>query len=41
LEGMSSKDSAMVKPDKKAVAAYDKAYAQYSRYLRALSPLYK
>jgi xylulokinase len=30
-----------VTPDKKDVAAYDKAYAQYSRYLRALSPLYK
>jgi xylulokinase len=41
LEGASSKDSATVKPDKKAVAAYDKAYTQYSRYLRAVSPLYK
>ena len=27
-------------PDKKAAAAYDKAYAQYSRYLKAVSPLY-
>jgi xylulokinase len=30
-----------VKPDKKAVAAYTKAYAVYSKYLGALSPLYK
>jgi xylulokinase len=30
-----------VKPDKKDMAAYDKAYAEYSRYLGALSPLYK
>lgn len=30
-----------VKPEKKDVAAYDKAYAAYSRYLGALSPLYK
>jgi xylulokinase len=30
-----------VKPDKKDAAAYDKAYAIYSRYLGALSPLYK
>ena len=30
-----------VKPDKKDAAAYDKAYAVYSRYLGALSPLYK
>ena len=33
--------AATVKPDKKAVAAYNKAYAEYSRYLGALSPLYK
>jgi len=40
--GAPSKDvSATVKPDKKAAAAYDKAYTQYSRYLRAVSPLYK
>ena len=32
---------ATVKPDKKDAAAYDKAYAVYSRYLGALSPLYK
>jgi len=30
-----------VKPEKKAVAAYDRAYEQYSRYLGALSSLYK
>lgn len=30
-----------VKPDKQDVAAYDKAYAEYSRYLGAVSPLYK
>jgi xylulokinase len=34
-------DGATVKPDKKAVAAYNKAYAEYSRYLGALSSLYK
>jgi xylulokinase len=38
LEGASSSD---IKPDKKTVAAYDKAYTKYSRYLKALSPLYK
>ena len=32
---------ATIKPDKKEAAAYDKAYAEYSRYLGALSPLYK
>ena len=32
---------ATIKPDKKDVAAYDKAYAAYSRYLGALGPLYK
>ena len=35
LEGGST-----VKPDKASVAAYNKAYAQYSRYLEAASPLY-
>jgi xylulokinase len=30
-----------VKPDKKAADAYTKAYAVYSKYLGALSPLYK
>jgi xylulokinase len=32
---------ATIKPDKKDAAAYDAAYAVYSRYLGALSPLYK
>jgi len=32
---------ATIKPDKKDAGKYDKAYAVYSRYLRALSPLYK
>jgi len=31
-------DGAAIKPDKKMVAAYDKAYAEYMRYLRAYSP---
>jgi xylulokinase len=30
-----------IKPDKKSAEAYDKAYAVYSKYLGALSPLYK
>jgi xylulokinase len=30
-----------VNPDPAAAAAYDKAYGEYSRYLGALSPLYK
>ena len=30
-----------IKPDNKAAAAYNRAYAEYSRYLGALSPLYK
>jgi len=30
-----------IKPDKKNAEAYDKAYAVYSKYLGALSPLYK
>ena len=30
-----------IQPDKKAVSACDKAYREYSRYLRAVSPLYK
>jgi xylulokinase len=33
-------EGSTITPDKKAVAAYDKAYAAYSRYLGALSPLY-
>jgi xylulokinase len=32
---------ATINPDKKDVALYDKAYEVYSRYLGALSPLYK
>jgi len=35
-----SKESAVIMPDRQAVAAYNKAYAEYSRYLRAVSPLY-
>jgi len=40
-EHVALEDGATVAPDKKAVAAYNKAYTQYSRYLGALSPLYK
>ena len=40
-EHVALEDGATVKPDKKDAAAYDKAYAHYSRYLGALSPLYK
>jgi xylulokinase len=32
---------AAIQPDKKSAALYNKAYAEYSRYLGALSPLYK
>ena len=32
---------ATIKPDTKSVAEYNKAYAVYSKYLGALSPLYK
>jgi xylulokinase len=32
---------AAIKPDKKSVALYSEAYAVYSKYLSALSPLYK
>ena len=32
---------AIIKPDKKSVEQYNKAYAEYSKYLGALSPLYK
>lgn len=31
----------VIKPDKKSVEKYNDAYAVYSKYLRALSPLYK
>ncbi|MDR2768379.1 MAG: xylulokinase [Treponema sp.] len=34
-------EGALVEPDAKAGAAYDEAYGVYSRYLEALSPLYK
>ncbi|MDR2661451.1 MAG: xylulokinase, partial [Treponema sp.] len=34
-------EGALVEPDSKAAAAYDEAYAVYSGYLGALSPLYK
>jgi len=40
-EHVALEGGATVKPDKKEAAAYDKAYAEYSRYLGALSPLYK
>ena len=40
-EHVALEGGATVKPEKKDVAAYDKAYAVYSRYLGALSPLYK
>jgi xylulokinase len=33
--------AATVKPEKASVKAYNKAYTEYSQYLRALSPLYK
>jgi xylulokinase len=32
---------ATIKPDKKSVTSYNEAYAVYSKYLGALSPLYK
>jgi hypothetical protein len=34
-------EGALAEPDSKASAAYDEAYGVYSRYLEALSPLYK
>ena len=34
-------NGATITPDKKAAAAYNKAYSEYSRYLGAVSPLYK
>ena len=40
-EHVALEDGVMVAPDKKSVAAYNKAYAEYTRYLGALSPLYK
>ena len=44
IEDLASKHvtlGATIKPDKKSVDAYNKAYAVYSKYLEALSPLYK
>ena len=40
-EHVALEGGATIKPDKKDSAAYDAAYAAYSRYLGALSPLYK
>jgi len=34
-------EGALIQPDSGSVKAYDEAYAVYSRYLGALSPLYK
>jgi xylulokinase len=34
-------EGALIEPESRAAAAYDEAYAVYSRYLAALSPLYK
>uniref|UniRef100_UPI000AF56D92 FGGY-family carbohydrate kinase n=1 Tax=Treponema endosymbiont of Eucomonympha sp. TaxID=1580831 RepID=UPI000AF56D92 len=34
-------ESGSIRPDAGAVAAYDKAYAEYNRYLKALAPLYQ
>ena len=34
-------EGALIEPESKAAAAYDEAYGVYSRYLGALSPLYK
>ena len=33
-------DADCINPDPASVAAYDKAYAEYNKYLAALSPLY-
>ena len=46
IEALSAEHVAMdegvtVKPDRKAVQAYNRAYENYSRYLEALRPLYK
>jgi len=40
-EHIALESGAMIKPDPKSVKAYDLAYEEYSRYLGALSPLYK
>jgi len=44
IEDLADKHVALgetIKPDKKSVGAYNEAYAVYSKYLGALSPLYK
>ncbi|WP_461246286.1 xylulokinase [Treponema sp. R6D11] len=44
IEDLTDKHIALgapIKPDKKSVASYNEAYAVYSKYLGALSPLYK
>jgi xylulokinase len=44
IEDLADKHIALgpaIKPEKKAVTAYNEAYAVYSKYLGALSPLYK
>jgi xylulokinase len=40
-EHVAMEGGATVKPVKAEAAAYDQAYAVYSRYLGALSPLYR
>jgi xylulokinase len=40
-EHVALEGGAVIKPDPKSVKAYHKAYEDYSRYLGALSPLYK
>jgi len=40
-EHVAMQSGVTVKPNRFQVAAYDKAYADYSRYLSTLSPLYK
>jgi len=40
-ENIALEEGAVIKPDSKSVKAYNKAYDEYSRYLRALGPLYK
>jgi hypothetical protein len=38
---VASAAEAVIMPDKKAVAEYNKVYKEYLRYLGAVSPLYK
>jgi xylulokinase len=40
-EHVALEGGATIKPDTKAVKAYNAAYQEYSKYLGALSPLYK